>query len=111
MKALIKLAFCGLIALNATISNANTASTKAAPTQTTAATNHVLSQQEANLLVNRVYEINTIKLNTLNKTEKHELKSELQAIRKKLTNPGVSGGVYLSTGALILIVILLIILF
>lgn len=58
-------------------------------------------------LVNRLAEIKAMDASTLSRKEKRELRKEVKAIEKKLAD---SGGVYLSVGAIILIVVLLIIL-
>jgi VIT1/CCC1 family predicted Fe2+/Mn2+ transporter len=58
-------------------------------------------------LVNRLAEIKAMDASALSRKEKRELRKEVKSIEKQLNS---SGGVYLSVGAIILIVILLIIL-
>lgn len=58
-------------------------------------------------LVNRLAEIKAMDASALSRKEKRELRKEVKAIEKKLAD---NGGVYLSVGAIILIVVLLIIL-
>lgn len=58
-------------------------------------------------LTNRLAEIKAMDANTLSRKEKRELRKEVKSIEKQLNS---SGGVYLSVGAIILIVVLLIIL-
>lgn len=108
MKAIIKLAFFSLFALNATIGTASNTSTKEVTCQTTIDNTKYLTQQEANALVKRVYTIRAIDVNTLSDSEKRNIKNELQSIRQKLTDP-LAGGIYISTGVLVLIIVLLII--
>lgn len=55
----------------------------------------------------RLNEINAMDKSTLTAAEKKELRKEVRAIKKDIKD---SGGVYLSVGALILVIILLIIL-
>ena len=63
---------------------------------------------EANTLVLRLNEIKTIDKSSLNAAEKKSLRKEVKATEKKLNSLG--GGVYLSVGAAILIIVLLIVL-
>ncbi|GCC49868.1 hypothetical protein SanaruYs_00820 [Chryseotalea sanaruensis] len=58
-------------------------------------------------LVNRLAEIKAMDASTLSRKDKRELRKEVKSIEKQLNS---SGGVYLSVGAIILIVVLLIIL-
>ena len=62
----------------------------------------------AQALLNRVEEIRVMNKTNLSPAEKKELRKELRSIREQLKD--VSGGVYISAGALIVILILLIIL-
>ena len=78
--------------------NANATSTRA------------LDQREVSVMVNRLQEIKKISCSkTLAASEKTKLREEVLEIQKKLNDP-FGGGVYISAGALILIIILLIIL-
>ncbi len=63
---------------------------------------------EANALVERLHEIELIDRSTLNRKEKRALRQEVRSIEKTLRDD--NGGVYISVGGLILIVVLLIIL-
>lgn len=63
---------------------------------------------EAKALVTRLDEIKAIDMSTLKSTEKKELRKEVRSIKRELKD--ISGGVYVSAGALILILILLIVL-
>ncbi|MEJ8819021.1 hypothetical protein [Lacibacter sp. H407] len=67
-------------------------------------TNEIRVQQ----MSDRLQEIKAIDKSSLTKSEKKELRSEVVEIKKEMK--AVSGGVYISVGALILILILLIIL-
>ncbi len=60
------------------------------------------------LLESRVQEINAMDLSSLTKAEKRDIKKELREIKKQ--NEFLSGGVYLSVGAIIIIILLLILL-
>ena len=60
------------------------------------------------LLETRVHEINAMELSSLSKAEKRDIKKELREIKKQ--NEFLSGGVYLSVGAIIIIILLLILL-
>jgi hypothetical protein len=58
----------------------------------------------ADVLSARLEEIHTMDISAMNSSEKRELRKEVRAIEKQQR----SGGIYVSTGAVILIVILLI---
>ncbi len=62
---------------------------------------------EAQKLTNRLEEIKAMDKSSMTRTEKKALRKEVKAIQKSLDS---SGGVYLSVGAVILIIVLLIIL-
>jgi hypothetical protein len=95
-----------LFAITALSVNAKpaTAATASAP----AAKEIRLSQDEANKMVSRIYEIRDMNKENLSAAEKQNLRNELLSIKGKLTGPVT--GVYISGGALILLIILLIIL-
>ncbi|MEM8895196.1 MAG: hypothetical protein AAGC88_11510 [Bacteroidota bacterium] len=59
-------------------------------------------------LESRVQEINAMDLSSLTKAEKRDIKKELREIKKQ--DEFLSGGVYLSVGAIIIIILLLILL-
>jgi hypothetical protein len=63
---------------------------------------------EAKALELRLNEISAMDMSKLKSSEKKEMRKEVRSIKKELRDIG--GGVYLSAGALILIVILLIVL-
>ena len=63
---------------------------------------------EAKVLINRLEEIKSIDKSTLNKNDKKLLRKEVRSIDSRLR--ALSGGIYISVGAVILILILLIIL-
>lgn len=58
-------------------------------------------------LLDRLEEINAMDKSTMSRSEKRELRREVKEIQKTME---IGGGVYISVGALILILILLIIL-
>jgi hypothetical protein len=64
---------------------------------------------EAQQLINRLEEINAMDKSTLTTKEKRALRKEVRSIEHKLRE--ISGGVYISAGALILILLLVLILF
>jgi len=68
----------------------------------------VTPSAEAQVLLNRLDEINAMDKAPLSKTEKRELRKEVRTIKKELTES--SGGIYLSVGAVIIIILLLILL-
>lgn len=68
-----------------------------------------IESEEAKVLLLRLNEIDAMDKSNLKPTEKRNLRTEVRSIKQKLD--GVGGGVYISVGAIILIVILLIILF
>lgn len=63
---------------------------------------------EITVMLNRLDEIKAMDLSTMGKVEKKELRKEVKAIKSDLR--ASSQGVYLSIGAIILIVLLLILL-
>lgn len=78
---------------------------KTAATTTMAATEPVESEV-ANTLKSRLNEISQIDRSNMTRLEKKELRKEVRAIKSELKN--LNGGVYLSVGAIILIVLVLI---
>jgi|GEM_PF-543468 len=94
-----------LLALNAaTFTNPiSAAQTKVLETKT-----EQLQIEKTNLLNARLIEINAIDKSLMTRQQKHEKRKEVKEIQKQLKQ--ISGGVYVSTGAIILIIILLIIL-
>ncbi len=81
------------------------------PLQTTAASikeTKAAEAKTAQVLLDRINAIQKINVESLSKTEKENLRTEVKTIRTELTQ--LSDGVYLSVGALIVIVVLLIIL-
>jgi hypothetical protein len=62
----------------------------------------------AEVLINRLEEIKKMDMSTLSKAEKKELRNEVRETKKELKTNG--SGVYLSLGALLLVIILLILL-
>lgn len=66
------------------------------------------SEVRATALLNRLNEIKSVKKNELSVTEKKQLRREVLSIRKEMK--AMSGGVYLSVGAIIIVILLLILL-
>lgn len=77
------------------------ATTATAPTAT-------IESAEANALMARLAEIKAMDKSNLKSSEKRQLRKETRAIKSQLK--ALSGGVYLSAGAIIIIVLLLILL-
>ncbi len=75
---------------------------------TTPATAPATPSAEAQVLLNRLNEINTMDKAPLSGTEKRKLRKEVKTIKKELAQ--ANGGVYLSVGAVIIIILLLILL-
>jgi len=87
------------------------------PLQINAATNAPLSSvnapkpvesAEARVLLLRLDEISKTDASKLNSAEKKDMKKEVRSIKRELKD--INGGVYISAGALILILILMVIL-
>lgn len=68
-----------------------------------------IESKEASVLLARLNEINSMDKSNLSSAEKKQLRKETRAIKHSLK--AISGGVYLSVGAIIVIVLLLILLF
>lgn len=64
--------------------------------------------ERARRLISRLEEIRSMDTDQLTKREKKQLRKEVKGIKKELAN--ISGGVYLSVGAIIIIILLLILL-
>jgi hypothetical protein len=75
-------------------------------TRTTVVTS-TMDAAEAQKLVNRLEELKAMDKSTMTRSQKRAARNEVKAIQKTMSS---GGGVYLSVGAVILIVILLIIL-
>lgn len=82
------------------------ASTNPVPTWVTLTT--VMEPTKSETLLARQKEIKAIDKATLNASERKDLRKESRSIKRELKQ--LNGGVYLSAGAIILIVVLLIIL-
>jgi hypothetical protein len=77
-------------------------------TSTSVAASNASDAKEANALIARLNEIKSMDMSKLSFSEKRSLRKEVRTIKVRLADIG--GGVYISVGALILIIILLIIL-
>ena len=77
-------------------------------TPTSIANNPKEVSAEVKVLLNRLDEIKAMDKSSLNSTEKKELRKEVRAIKEELKSSG--NGVYLSVGAIIIVVLLLILL-
>ena len=90
------LTFTAPQAMNATVS------------ATVPTTENPADAERANQLLRRLDEIKAMDKSELSKTEKKALRKEVQETKKELR--ALSGGVYLSVGAIIIIILLLILL-
>lgn len=105
MKKLAKRVSLFMLAL--TLSTAGYAATETTSTKGTEIKGEPLTEAESKTLVSRLEEIKEIDKSELNKEEKKALRKEVKEIKRDLKG---NGGIYLSTGAIIIIVLLLIIL-
>jgi hypothetical protein len=85
------------------------------PTQASAGTNpekitlanpNSAEAKEANVLISRLYEIKAMDMSKMNSAEKKGLRKEVKSIKSELKT--LNGGVYLSVGAIIVILLILI---
>lgn len=74
----------------------------------TVASTEAAKAAQVSTLMARLDEINAMDKSTLTKPEKRQLRKEVRSINKTMKN--ISGGVYLSVGAIIIIALLLILL-
>lgn len=107
MKTIIAILFFAMVALNTPESRAG--QPNVSPSVTIVETHAALTAREVKGLTNRLKEIRTLSKTNLTAGEKASLREEVITIREQL-NTAAAGGVYISVGALILIIILLIIL-
>jgi hypothetical protein len=84
----------------------SSAATSSAPTSTPLTKPEEAA--EAKVLTLRLTEISTMDMSKLNSSDKKNLRHEVRSIKRELKD--ISGGVYISAGALIVILILAIIL-
>jgi hypothetical protein len=96
------LIFLTILTLSVTLSPASSS------ISATHTTEGPVSSPEAQKLISRLHEINELDKKQLNPTEKRELRKEVKSLKKQLRE--LSGGVYLSAGTIIIILLILIIL-
>ncbi len=104
MKKLVSVLFFAIVALNASASLADQSKN---PVILSKMESSSPSDKELLLISKRLNEIQHTDLNKLNSGERKNLRNEVLSIRKRLTNP-VGGGIYISAGALIVIILILI---
>lgn len=94
-----------IILSNFSINNLNAKShNETAPlTQT-----EISAKQNSSILINRINEINAMDKSKLSKKEKTQLKSELKRMKAQVNN--TRNGIYISTGAVLLIILIIILL-
>ena len=83
-------------------------SSKSENTATAAKVENKLSAEELSSLTNRVEEIRDMDKSNMTVNEKRELKKELKATKENIRRDG--GYIYIGTGTLILVIILIILL-
>ena len=99
--------FAGIMALTLLIASAPIRlSGQALTGPTPAATSKDMDRAEARILLTRLYDINAMDKSGLSVAQKATLGKEVRSINKRLHSLG--GGVYISAGAVIVILILLI---
>jgi hypothetical protein len=103
-----KIAFCLMITCLSLSIYPNQITANNSSRTSSLAERHCKEAAEAKTLLLRLNEINSMEKSNLKPTEKKQLRKEVGSIRHKLSDIG--GGVYISAGGLILILILLIIL-
>lgn len=96
---------CMLLLCSPTLLKAEAETATAATTVTVTAKSAEISKMEL-----RLTEIKAMDMKTLNSSEKKELRKEVRTIKSDIKAVNNSGGVYISVGAAILIVLLLILL-
>ncbi len=97
-----------LLALLFTMSSPYVASAAMHATTAAIAKENTTESELATRLLHRLDEIKAMNKSDLSRAERKALRQEVRDIKKELR--AVSGGVYLSTGAIIIIVLLLILL-
>jgi hypothetical protein len=68
----------------------------------------ITDAQKAEKLIQRLNEINAMDIRTMNPSQKKSLKAEVYSIRQDLN--AISGGIYISFAAILIIILLLILL-
>jgi hypothetical protein len=107
-KKMKKIILCLMVScmLLAFYPNQTKAATKTSPS--TLVTDKPVESARAKTLLLRLDEINDMDKSSLNSSEKRVLRKEVRSIKKELTTLG--GGVYISVGAVLLIILILILL-
>lgn len=65
------------------------------------------SERSSEQLINRLHEIKDMDRSSLSKAEKKELRKEVKEIKEELKEERIASGVYISGGAILIAVILL----
>lgn len=100
-----KTAFC-LMILSFSLFPSTMVATEMEPIRTHANTNEV--PIEVKVMIDRLNEIKEMDKSSLTRTERKELRKEVRTIKKDIRSSG--SGLYISTGAIIIILLLIIIL-
>jgi hypothetical protein len=104
-----KITFCVMITCLSLTFHPLQSNAETTPTPCALAISKSIESEKAGGLLIRLNEINAMDKSDLNSSDKRNLRREVRSIEKQLRE--TSGGVYISVGALIIIVLLLIILF
>jgi hypothetical protein len=108
MKKTMYFVIAALLIMSISAVTAANADAKKAETTTIAVTSSdVLSAEEMNVLTLRVEEIRDMDKSNMTALEKRELRNELKLIKKDMRG---NGAIYIGTGTLLLIIILIILL-
>lgn len=102
-----KLIYAGLIATILITINPTNLKAETDPVKTSEVITKEAEEAAANTLINRLEELKAIDKSDLNGIEKKAIRKEARDIKKALKELG--GGVYISTGAIIIILLLIII--
>jgi Flp pilus assembly protein TadB len=106
MKKIIVLICCALVAFGST--NVFAGEKESAKKILKMEVSHKLTREERSTLENRVKEIRDMKTDNLTTKEKEELRNELMEIKDRLSAEPFTG-IYLSAGAIIIILLILLI--
>lgn len=78
------------------------------PLAATTSNTNTKNSEEAKALENRLYEIKAMDLSKMKTSEKKQMRKEVKSINRRLHD--ISGGVYVSAGAIIVVLIILLVL-
>ncbi len=99
-----------LLSLTILLSPGLTASNAASGQHTILANSNASANNQRDAMIKRVYEIRDMNFATLSTAQKRDLTNELMGIRKNMNGPDDFTGLYLTSGVIIIILIVLLIL-